>query len=830
MKLATFLLTTLIGLASLPLTAWGQEAPHSAPAANGQRKVLLEVFTSERCNNCPDGHETLAATLGDKTNIIELVHHAGFYTDKFTIPESTAYEWFYKCSDYSSTFAPAFMMDRTHWDALPDYYYYPTPMSMSFSSNALKAAYAEATAVPALANIRISPSYDSENRLLSLDVEAEALVASEGYEHPALNVFLVENDVFSKTQTTTEGISDYTHQHVVRKCLTTTWGEGFEAGGTISRHYEVTLNEKWNAENMSVVAYVANYKPDPNNDYKPDSNANCRVMNAEEVQLCGADIPANALTVTSLTSNANDGIVLTFSEDVKVSHNIFGTKCYNVFTDKDGTPSSLNATPTTQGNVVTLAASYCTFVNGHHIHLELNPECFTTLDGATQLTGTTTFDFVMGDGEGVEPITAVQVAPSNGTLTHLGNIAVVFDPMIAGIVDPAGFSVVNEKGDALPILSVTIDNETPINALNVNIDTEQATLKGGTTYSLHIAPGALKCGTLINEKELVYGKWYIKPEPLTLVTNPPHQRMVESISQITISAKNGGRLLCTDQSRKDLCITGIMEDQSIVLATVKEITTDGRGSAVTFTLDKPINAENLAAAGAKLDFVTLAIPEGLFQQASSYNDALSIVWKIGTPKPLGKVTWNFTPRPGSTLESLGTPLTVEREDVPNYDVYTLRFSITGQDAYMTITDAQNIKIINADTGRDIKAFSRSAIKQEGVNAFMIVMESPIKYNGRYSLVIPAASINYYSDAEHFSAPQHPAEDVVATWTVNNPAAPILGDANGDNVVSIADIITCISALTNPDASDAALDNIDFDNDGKFTPADIQVIIDTLLQK
>lgn len=258
----------------LPLTVAAQEA-----SAFGQRNVLVEVFSTERCNNCPAGHETLASALGNKPGVIELVHHAGFFTDKFTIPESTAYEWFYKCSDYSSSFAPAFMMDRTHWDALPDYYYYPTPMSMSFSSKALKAAYAEAYAAPALAEISIAPSYDGESRQLSLDVEAEALVATEGYEHPTLNVFLTESEVFSVSQEGTFG--SYTHQHMARQCLTTTWGEGFEAGGTISRHYEVVLPDGWNAENMSVVAFVSNYNP--------RSNADCRVMNAEEVKLTGAE-------------------------------------------------------------------------------------------------------------------------------------------------------------------------------------------------------------------------------------------------------------------------------------------------------------------------------------------------------------------------------------------------------------------------------------------------------------------------------------------------------------------------------------------------------------
>lgn len=545
--------------------------------------------------------------------------------------------------------------------------------------------------------------------------------------------------------------------------------------------------------------------------------------------LCGLTASAQELTVTALTSNANDGIALTFSQDVRVTHNVFGTKCYTEITDKDGTPSSLNATPITQANTVTLTAAYCTFVNGHRIHLDLNPECFTTLDGTQQLTGTTTFDFVMGDGAAAEPITAVQIAPANGTLTRLGNIAVVFNPAITEILDPTGVSVTNENGHSLPILSVTIDGETSIHALSVNVDPERATLQGGTTYSLHIAPGALKCGAITNDTELTYGRWYVKPEPLVLVTDPPHQRMVESISEIAVSAENGRKILCTDVNSPNLQLTGIMDDQSIVFATVTKIRVPNIGP-IRLTLDRPISAKTLAEMGATYDFVKLAFPAGLFSQGSTVNDAFQTVWKIGTPKPVGDVAWNFTPRPGNTLACLGTPLTVETENGNSYDVYTLQFGITGQDAYMTITDAQNIKLVDTNTGRTVKAFDRTTLRQAGTNAFMLVMDAPITQNGRYSLVIPAASVNLYSDAEHYSAPQHPDANVTATWTVYNASAPFYGDANGDGIVSGADIAQTINALTHPDDSTAILKNIDLDNDGRVTLADLHLLIDMLLRR
>lgn len=278
------LLTLLfIVAAALSANVWGQaggtaladEADNTTEPGFIQRNVLLEIFSTERCTNCPAGHQTIEYALGTAPHLIMMTHHAGFFTDKFTIPESVEYEWFYKSPEYSTSFAPAFMTDRTAWTSLPDYYYYGTPVSMSMGSKALKAAYNEAVKVPAYATITLLPTFDTEERTLGIDVEATALVATEGYEHPRLNVFLIEDEVFSKTQENSFG--SYYHQHLVRQCLTTTWGEAFEAGGSISRHYSVTLPDDWDATKMSIVAYVANYNARKNSD--------CRVMNAEEARV-----------------------------------------------------------------------------------------------------------------------------------------------------------------------------------------------------------------------------------------------------------------------------------------------------------------------------------------------------------------------------------------------------------------------------------------------------------------------------------------------------------------------------------------------------------------
>lgn len=476
----------------------------------------------------------------------------------------------------------------------------------------------------------------------------------------------------------------------------------------------------------------------------------------------------DALTVTNITSDAATGVTITFSRDVKVKHSVFGTKCYKSFTDNDAVPSSLNATPRTNGNVVVLEAAYCTFVNGHHIYLALNPECFTTTDGLTTLSGETSFNFVMGDGAAKEPITALLVAPSNGEIGHLGCIAIVFEPTISQIVDPAGFTIVNDRGHHVPVGSVTIDDETSIKSLNVNVDPDFQALESNTTYSLHIAPGALKCGGIVNEKELVYGKWYVRPTPITLESNPPANRQLSTVGSVDVWATNGESLtLAPDFNPADITVTGIMEDNATVYASATAITYDATKQAFTITLDKRLTPASLVNTSAINSSVKLNIPEGTFLHDGTPCKGYQALWVLKRTIPVGIVTWSFDPASGSTLEALGTVVPIQNLEGETLDQYVLGFSIEGENAYLGIYDAANIRIVNEDTGATVMTFGRGAVVRQNVNNFALILSHQIVQDGRYTLIIPAASVNYFSDADQYSEPQHPTADIEATWNVKS---------------------------------------------------------------
>lgn len=493
---------------------------------------------------------------------------------------------------------------------------------------------------------------------------------------------------------------------------------------------------------------------------------------------CALVARADELTVTNLRSSASEGVVISFSQDVKVKHSVFGKKCYSAFNDADGTPSSLNATPRTEGNVVTLAAAYCTFVNGHRIHLVLNADCFTTLDGTTSLTGETTFDFVMGEGEAAEPITALQIVPASGTMTTLRNVAIVFSPAITDVLSPGAFTLTNEHGHSVPIYSVTIDGETEIKALNVNPDPEFDAYESGTTYSLHIAPGGIKCGGLVNEKEMVFGKWEIyRHDPLVVVTNPPHRRIVENLSRVTITAENGEAMTCSliDDPSK-LTITGIMDEQNIVFATATSIRSNALGTAFIASFDRAITPEVLSQAGTKHNSVKMVLPKGAFAQGTKVNDETQLIWTIEEPVEMGYVSWHFTPASATSPEGEGRSLTAlgqaERVENPTggmTTIYLVRFGITGENAYLATPHAADIRLINAHTGMPVMTFREGDVQAEGINSFSLRLSHQITDDGTYTLIIPAASVNLHTDLDHNSQPLHPDDDVTATW--------IIGDAS-----------------------------------------------------
>lgn len=233
------------------------------------RKVLMEVYSTEKCTACPAAHERIEQSLGKETNIIEVCHHSGFLTDQLTVDESQTYEWFFGTNKY----APAVMFDRTAYvNDLPDAFYQGVPPVEPKTTSLLTSLHKLSKATPALASVDLNTTYDEQSRRLTVSVCGSQLLPVEGMENICLNVFLTEDSIFSTTQTSSN--KSFWHRHALRQVLTDTWGESYELSSADVMTYETTLDDSWDASRMAVVAFIANYDG--------SDKTNCRVLNAAQ--------------------------------------------------------------------------------------------------------------------------------------------------------------------------------------------------------------------------------------------------------------------------------------------------------------------------------------------------------------------------------------------------------------------------------------------------------------------------------------------------------------------------------------------------------------------
>ena len=213
-----------------------------------RRVVLIEEFTTEKCPNCPAAATKLHSVLANPTyaeSAIAVCHHAGYYTDWLTLPESKDYTWFYNAN--GATYAPAMMMDRTATVESN------TPVFFPNSESLIRQTIDSRLAVPAEVSVGVGSEF-VDNKTLTVNVFGERI---PGVDDVRLTVFLVENNVPAIEQA--GGGEDYIHQHVLR-AASSTWGDPIDwTGDTYSKDYTFELKDRWNTSELQVVAFVSRF-------------------------------------------------------------------------------------------------------------------------------------------------------------------------------------------------------------------------------------------------------------------------------------------------------------------------------------------------------------------------------------------------------------------------------------------------------------------------------------------------------------------------------------------------------------------------------------------
>lgn len=241
------------------------------PAEVG-RAVLIEDLTGQGCINCPTGTEIINGiiqTYGED-NVIAVGIHCGPLgfkgnSKRVGLMTDTGDEYYKKWANGTNLGQPSAIFNRKIGPS-DNFYNWAAEVGHIISEKANL-------------SIDIANAYDAKTRTLTTKVGAFGV---NGTVSGKLQVWIVEDGI-KAMQKMPDGSAnqEYVHNHVFRAAVNGTWGEEVtvKEGETTSKDYSYVLPETWNAENISVVAFVYN---DNDNDKSVENVAKKHIVEHEE--------------------------------------------------------------------------------------------------------------------------------------------------------------------------------------------------------------------------------------------------------------------------------------------------------------------------------------------------------------------------------------------------------------------------------------------------------------------------------------------------------------------------------------------------------------------
>lgn len=228
----------------------GDRLIYVKPAEVG-RAVLIEDLTGQRCINCPTGTDIINGiiqTYGED-NVIAVGIHSGPLgftgnSKRVGLMTDTGDEYYTYWANGTNLGQPSAIFNRKK--------------GPSDNLNNWAAEVGLIISEKANLSIDITNAYDAKKRELTTKVGAFGV---NGTVNGKLQVWIVEDGI-KAMQMMPDGSAnqEYIHNHVFRAAVNGTWGEEVtvKEDETTSKDYSYVLPETWNAENISVVAFVYN--------------------------------------------------------------------------------------------------------------------------------------------------------------------------------------------------------------------------------------------------------------------------------------------------------------------------------------------------------------------------------------------------------------------------------------------------------------------------------------------------------------------------------------------------------------------------------------------
>ena len=230
----------------------GDRLIYVKPAEVG-RAVLIEDLTGQRCINCPTGTDIITGiieTYGED-NVIAVGIHCGPLgfagnSKRVGLKTDTGDEYYTHWANGTNLGQPSAIFNRKKGKGPID------------NLNNWAAEVGLIISEKANLSVNIANAYDAKTRTLTTKVGAFGV---NGTVSGKLQVWIVEDGI-KAMQLMPDGSAnqEYIHNHVFRAAVNGTWGEDItvKEGETTSNDYSYVLPETWNADNISVVAFVYN--------------------------------------------------------------------------------------------------------------------------------------------------------------------------------------------------------------------------------------------------------------------------------------------------------------------------------------------------------------------------------------------------------------------------------------------------------------------------------------------------------------------------------------------------------------------------------------------
>ena len=291
----------------------------SVSSSSQSRKVLVEEFSTEKCPNCPPVATYLHGLANADTNIVMMVHHAGYYTDPYTIAENTTMLTMFNAG--GSTYAPAGMIDRYYWNADmdndgtidPGPVFWPgTP----YGGNAINAR----KEYPAFVDVNISGTYNITIRELTVTVSGNI---TRNYSNIGVSLWITQDNITSSAQAGYTGT--WTHHNVIRDAISGTWGDAITTpttdGSSYTKTFTYIVNSAWDLSNLHLVAMV--------NQIDANNVNNRTVLNVNTKKV---DQLQQFVSVSEIESDKNFNIYPNpAKENVQISYSLNESKDVNIY-------------------------------------------------------------------------------------------------------------------------------------------------------------------------------------------------------------------------------------------------------------------------------------------------------------------------------------------------------------------------------------------------------------------------------------------------------------------------------------------------------------------